>query len=140
MRHLIAGLVLAGFASQANAVCKQVDMAGNWQWYYDEYFCTLSVANDGKVKGGNCTLQREPGTNDNRVYPVTGRFTMKSNCRVAGTLTLAAANPFGDPEPFRLKITQSRTRKDTQHWSGALWNTRQDEAGPFNAVRIGRHN
>ncbi len=141
MRKLICSVVLLAAASQANAVCTQGSMAGNWQLYYQDYFCTLSLANDGRVKSGNCTFQDRPNSGENIVYPITGgRVNMKGNCRIGGNLNLTVVNPFADPEPFQLKITQSRTRRDTQYWNGAIWHNRREQADTFHAVRVGRHN
>ena len=139
MRKLIFSLVLLAAAAQANAVCTQGSMAGNWQLYYQEYFCTLSLASNGKIRSGNCTFQERPGSGDNIVYPISGgRINMKTNCRVAGNINFSGNNPF--TEPFKMQITQSRTRKDTQYWSGAAWHTTRERTDTFHAVRVGRHN
>ena len=139
MRKFISMVALLAAATQANAVCTQGSMAGNWQLYYQEYFCTLSLANDGKVKSGNCTFQDRPNSGDNIVYPIAGgRINMKSNCRIAGNLSFSVNSPFTDP--FQLRITQSRTRRDTQYWNGAAWHTKRERTDTFHAVRVGRHN
>ena len=100
------------FSAFAGASCAQSDLAGLWEIRTLGSVCQVRIDEEGVMTKAECT---DLGFGRYKWNWFDGNFDVTNNCRVQARFWV---NEW--PQDYAWRITDSRTRPDTQYWFGHI--------------------
>lgn len=102
MRKLIVLILLASFASTADAKCKQSDFTGRWNLLIDGLSCQFYLDKTGMVYKATCydlfPQEDRPELEGVETLRWRGSISVNSYCKVSGLIISEGFCPYGPDE------------------------------------------